>query len=190
MIKALLGVLALLGVVAVLSQIDFSAVDGDATEVSFDPRLDTAALETMMGEYHRALREGRWGDAASFYEPGSFEAMGVVDPAGLLKMMAQLTEIPEDARLVAIRIEGDRASGEVVIDREGFGDYLYLSDEEGKRVGTHARTVNFVRIGDGWKIAADSRQTFKLPENLTLPEGLNLPEGLLNQIPSGSVPRP
>jgi hypothetical protein len=144
--KAILGLLIVIVIVIVVLQIGGGS----------DPRpVDhEAAIRQLVDRYYGALRNGRYEEAATYYESTAFDGMGI-DPPMALKQATELSGgIPPKIVVEALRIEGNRATCELLIEREGQGSVYYVAkDEKGNTLGTWARTLHFVREKGVWKIA-------------------------------------
>lgn len=145
------------------------------TRPTAPPVDDHAAVRQVIDKYYDALRAGRWGEAVTYYEADAFKGTKLNPPEALKQATEFSGGIPGKPRLEALRIEGDRAVGELVIDRPGEGPVeAVLTDEEGRRIGTWAKMLNFVKQGGAWKISAtdpssggvDAKQALKLLEGI------------------------
>lgn len=131
------------------------------------PVNEKAAIEQMVKQYYSCLREGKYKDAVAFYEKDTFTSSGI-DPAKALEAACRIGELPNSVKIEAIRIEGNQAVGEIIIDRPGIGPIYYeLKDENGKSLGTWARSLNFVKQNEQWKIAKKNHQTLNGTDDQT-----------------------
>jgi hypothetical protein len=122
------------------------------------PEDEKAAIETLVKDYYGALRNRDFTRAAACYEPGALDALGMA-PEKVLEQAVKLMPVPKETKLEGLRVDGTRATGEIVIDREGVGPVSYVMSSEGKQLGTWAKTLHFTKTSAGWRIAADSGQT-------------------------------
>ncbi len=127
--------------------------------VSVDERK---SIESTVDSYYEALRKEDYELAASFYDREGVEG-APFDLPHALKLTSELTGIPEEVKLEALRIDGNTAKGEIIIQRKGKGPVSYvMTDETGNHIGTWARTLNFIKREGVWKISKDSSQTISL----------------------------
>jgi len=147
--KAILVLLVVVVIVIVVMWID-----GGTPQQTVD---NEAAIRELVDRYYDALRNGRYAEAATCYESTAFDGTGI-DPAVALRQATALSGgIPPKVIVEALRIEGDRATCELLIERKGIGDRSYvLTDENGEILGTWARTLHFVREKGAWKISKRS----------------------------------
>ncbi len=144
--KAILGSLVVVIIVIVVMQIGGG---GDPRPVDHE-----AAIRQLVDRYYDALRSGRYEEAATYYESTTFDGTGI-DPPMALKQATELSGgIPPKVIVEALRIEGNRATCELLIERKGIGGGSYVMvDEKGNTLGTWARTLHFVREKGAWKIS-------------------------------------
>ncbi|MCC5877875.1 MAG: hypothetical protein JJU11_16770 [Candidatus Sumerlaeia bacterium] len=139
---------------------------------------DREAIEELFDTYYDALRGGRFDEAASYYEPGSEEIMGGNLADSLRLASGMLDGIPEETRLSSLRIDGNRATGEVVIpDQEQALTRIVETDREGNIHGTWARSIHFVKHGDQWKISQSGENIVGLDPQQALEILRNLQDG-------------
>lgn len=125
---------------------------------TLDPETkeDREEIDRLVSEYYEALRNGRFEDAAAMYSPEAREAAGGSLPI-LLRAAAGFGDgIPDDIRVDPIRVDGDTATGEIIIpDQTDALMRVVQEDAQGNRLGTWARTMNFTRHEGVWKIAGE-----------------------------------
>lgn len=121
---------------------------------------DKKAIHKLVDDYYNALRKKKYKEAAGYYEPDALKILGT-SPEKTLEMACQLSgSIPNDITLETLRIKGNKATGEIVIQRKGIGNVsIQMYEEKDKRIGTWAKTLNFVKIKGEWKISGDNTNT-------------------------------
>jgi ketosteroid isomerase-like protein len=123
------------------------------------PANEKAAIEELVQHFYDTLRRKDYQEAVAFYEKDAFKGTGM-NPAKAIEAASQLTGVPRSVKLEALRIDGNTATGELLIDRKGIGAVSYVArDGSGKMMGTWARTLHFVKQKGEWKIAKDSQQS-------------------------------
>ncbi|MCB2155606.1 hypothetical protein KQI84_12030 [bacterium] len=158
--KSLAFTLAIIAAIALALLINHSA------KIFYTPGLadDDKAIRGLVQRYYSHLRADEFEQAALCYEPSAF--LGVpFSGAEALKAAKELSgEIPEEISVEALRINGTTAFGEIVIQRDGIGPVsIQMTDSEGNRIGTWARTLHFVKLNNGqWRIAKDDDQALEL----------------------------
>lgn len=156
--KNLLCLLALVGLLGC------GARERPVATIDPDLSADRAALEDFAKEYLRALREERWEDAVAFHEPGTFEMMGAMDPAGVMELIGTSGEIPEAPPILSIEIEGDRAVVEYDMEPRPFiRPPYYLEKTDGTRVWAEPTTAEFVKVNGVWKFSKEGFYRHKAP---------------------------
>lgn len=143
--------------------IDSSSDSGSSLMFGTVANRDEAEIHALVQEYYDALRAKNYEQAVVLWEPGAFDAAarpnvaGVdLQPADLLRAWTELGgPIPDQVKLVDLRIEGAHAQGEIVIDRKGNGPVSIVGKDArtGKRLGTWAMTMHFTKQGDMWWIS-------------------------------------
>lgn len=119
-------------------------------------RDDRAEIQQLVDRYYDALRNQRYDEAASYYESTTFVGTGINPPVALRQATELSGGVPAKVIVDALRIDGDRAVCELLIERQGQGPVSYvMKDENGKVLGTWARRLHFVRENESWKIAKD-----------------------------------
>lgn len=143
--------------------------------VAASEQADRMAIQRLFERYYAGLRAGKYDEVAQLYSPEAAKIMGGRQKlAQALRGATELLGIPKRTSLHGIRFDGDTALGEVILPGgDSSGQYEY--SENGKVIGTWAKTLHFVRAGDSWLISEKSENTagvdpgeaLKLLETLT-----------------------
>lgn len=137
---------------------------------------DRKAIEDLFHAYYDALRDGKYEEAASYYETGSEDVVGG-DLAGKLRMASNFRrEVPGETRLSSLRIAGNQATGEVVIPDEEDTFRYVEEDEDGNVLGTWARSIHFVKINGEWRISQSGENVVGIDLQQALDVLQNLPD--------------
>ena len=146
--------------------------------IASDEQADRVAIDRLFTRYYDGLRAGKYAEVARLYSPEAAKIMGGRQKlTNTLRAATDLLGIPKKTELHGLRFEGDRARGEVILpDQDPGGQYNY--SENGKVIGTWAKTMHFVRAGDSWLVSergeatagVDPAKALKVLEALTQPK--------------------